>query len=373
MLSYSHILIACSIAGSVFYFLILLYFREGLNRIEAGNEERKPDVSVIVPARNEAAGIGDTLRALGGQTYPQDKLQIVLVNDRSTDETPAIMEDFASRNRNVRIVHVQAKEASDAPKKRAILKGIEHATGEIIVTTDADAVMHPQWIETLMRHYGDEVGLVFGYAPYRTDGPYTTLFHRLLALEYFASGAVAASAAGRSLALTGFGANFSYRKICFEEVGGFGEGLNHHSGDDDLLLNRIRTASSYRIRFAPEPESAVWNRPPENLKALIRQRIRFASKHLAYPGEVIAGLSLVYAVYVLVFLLILGAVFSSAFRIPLLIVLGIKTAGEWLFLRKGQDVLEKRNLLKHYPLAVLPHILYVVFFPILGQIMPRKW
>lgn len=361
------------LAGFTVYFLALLYFMKGLKRIQAGGQTGQPTVSVIVPAHNEAGRITETLHALAAQTYPREKVEIVLINDRSADATPKIMEDFADTQRNVQVIHIRGQDRSIAPKKQAILRGIGQSGGELIITTDADAAMHPKWIETLVRHYADDVGLVFGYAPYRTDGRYNTLFHHVLALEYLASGSIAAATAGRNAAITGFGANFSYRRQCFEEVNGFGSGLSQHSGDDDLLLNRVRMSSAYGIRFAAEPEAAVWNIPPETPAALIRQRIRFASKHLAYPGKVIAGLGMIYLLYVLLFFCLVGACFLPVLRVPLLLALGVKTAGELLFLRQGQKLLERRNLLKYYPLAVLPHILYVVVFPVLGQIMPRKW
>ncbi|NQT25269.1 glycosyltransferase [candidate division KSB1 bacterium] len=373
MVTFIDILGILTIIGFLIYFLILLYFRGGLSRNLMGIQLHTPNVSVMVPAHNEEAYIQDTLSSLAAQTYSREKLEIVLVNDRSSDETSRIMEDFASKHGNVKVIHIDESEKSDAPKKNAIMRGIEISSGEIIITTDADSTMHPKWIETLVSHYSEGVGLVFGYAPYRTDGQYNTFFHRLLALEYFASGSIAAATAGRNMAITGFGANFSYRKKLFEKIGGFGSGINHHSGDDDLLLNRVRTSSKYKIRFATEPKAAVWNIPPRNLKALIRQRIRFSSKHLAYPKKVIAGLSFIYTVYVLMLVSLIVACFSPELRLPLLIALGLKTAGELLFLLRGQKLLEDRNLLKYYPLTILPHIFYVVLFPILGQILPRKW
>jgi len=362
-----------TITGFAVYWLLLLYFKGGLRSLQTGTCTQQPVVSVIVPARNEQNRIRETLNALAAQSYPADRLEILLVNDRSSDETPRIMEAFASEHGNMHVIHVDASERSSAPKKHAISKGIEASTGAIVVTTDADSTMHPDWIKTLISHYSEEVGLVFGYAPYRTDGSYNTVFQKLLALEYLGSGTIAAATAGRGLAITGFGANFSYRKRLFEEIGGFGDGLNHHSGDDDLLLNRVRTMSKYQIRFASEKKAAVCNTPPKDMTTFIRQRIRFASKHLAYPKKVIAGLSLIYAIYVLLFITLIGVWFAPALWPPLMIALGLKIVGELLFLSSGQKLLEDRNLMKYYPLAVLPHILYVVLFPVLGQIMPRKW
>ena len=117
----------------------------------------------------------------------------------------------------------------------------------------------------------------------------------------------------------------------------------------------------------------MFTNPPRNLKAFIRQRVRFASKHLAYPKKMIAVLGFVYGFYVLLLGMFIAAFWMPRLFIGLGLLLVLKSVFEILFLLPAQRLLENRNLLKYYPLAVIPHIAYVVIFPILGQILPRRW
>ena len=355
------------------YCALLLYFRPGFDRLKQGNSTSQPTVTVIVPAHNEADNLPSLLEKLSVQTYPAQLVEIILADDRSTDNTYEIMHQFISRHHNARMIRIQEKDISASPKKQAILRAITVSTSEIILLTDADTLPDKDWISEMIRLYDKDTGLVFGYAPFRTDGPYDTLFHRMLALENFGMGAIAAAAAGRKHPVTSFGANFSYRRKLFEDLDGFGDSIKILSGDDDLFLHRAKKHPVYKIRFSAAPGSIVFTYPPLNFRHFIRQRIRFASKHLAYPKPVVAVLSIVYLFYLCLLLNLIGCFFNPSFIIGIIFFLAIKTFCELTFLLKAQKRLERRNLLIYYPLAVIPHLFYVVLFPVLGQFFRKRW
>ncbi len=357
----------------IIYCALLLYFSQGFDRFKQGNSIDQPAVTVIVPAHNEADNLPSLLGRLSIQIYPEKLTEIVLVDDRSTDDTFEIMHTFAVEHPNVRIIHIREEEISPSPKKQAIIRAIADSTGEIILLTDADTLPPPDWITEMVKMYDKETGLVFGYAPFRTDGRYNTLFHRMLALENFSMGAIGAAAASMNCPVTSFGANFSYRRKLFEDLDGFGDSIRHLSGDDDLFLHRAQKHPFYRTRFSAAPGSIVFTNPPLNLRHFSRQRIRFASKHLAYPKPVVTVLAIIYLFYLCLVMNLIGCLFDSVFLIETLFFLAIKTVFELIFLYKAQKRLEKRNLLVYYPLVVIPHLLYVVFFPVLGQLFRKKW
>ena len=110
-----------------------------------------------------------------------------------------------------------------------------------------------------------------------------------------------------------------------------------------------------------------------NFKHFIRQRIRFSSKHLAYPKPVVAVLSIIYLFYVCLLMNLIECLFHIPFLIGTIILLIIKAIFELSFLYQAQKKLERRNLLVYYPLIVIPHIFYVSLFPILGQLFRKKW
>ena len=357
----------------IIYCALLLYFRLGFNRLKHGNSVNQPAVTVIVPAHNEIDNLPSLLEKLSVQTYPMELIEIILVDDRSTDNTYEIMNQFISNNPNARIIRIREEEISLSPKKQAILRAITDSTGEIVLLTDADTLPDQNWIAEMIKMYDKDTGLVFGYAPFRTDGPYDTLFHRMLALENFSMGAIGAATAGMSHAVTSFGANFSYRRKLFEDLDGFGDSIKILSGDDDLFLHRAKKHAVYQIRFSAAPESIVFTNPPFNFKHFIRQRIRFASKHLAYPKPVIAVLSIIYLFFLCLLMNLIGCFFNPSFLVGTISFLTIKTVFELAFLLKAQKLLEKRNLLMYYPLVVIPHLFYVVIFPILGQFFKKRW
>ncbi len=92
-------------------------------------------ISIIIPARNEEENIGTLLAALQQQTYPANLLEIIVVDDHSTDGTVKVVQQFSS----VRLLQLK-EDNINSYKKKAIETGIAAATGELIVTTDADCI-----------------------------------------------------------------------------------------------------------------------------------------------------------------------------------------------------------------------------------------
>ena len=134
------------IGGLIAYLLFLGIIFRGLRKVgtwKCQRPESYPSLSVIIPARNEEATIGITLDYLLSQDYPKDRLQIIVVDDRSTDSTAAIVAECARNHSRIELVSLRECPPSMSPKKHALTQGIKHATGDIIVTTDADCSFHP--------------------------------------------------------------------------------------------------------------------------------------------------------------------------------------------------------------------------------------
>ncbi len=358
----------------LYYSALLIHFTRGfirLRRPDAPNA--RPAVSVVVPARNESRCLPRLLRCLEQQDYPARLTQIILVDDRSSDGTHTLMARFAAGRRNVRVLRIRREDASVSPKKAALTRGIASASGRIILTTDADTLPGPSWISEIVRWYDSGTAAVIGYAPYRIDPPFDGFLHRLLALEYLSMGAVAAATTGMGSPSTCNGANFSFRRDVFTKLNGYGKTGRWLSGDDDLFMQRIVRETPLSIRFAADPAAAVPTDPPAGFRDFVRQRIRFSSKHLAYPAGMIAVLSGVYLFYVFLLAATLASAFHSGWVFWILPVWFVKVVLEIRFLRAGARKLDDRGLLRFYPLMLPMHLLYVVLFPLLGQIVRPKW
>ncbi len=355
------------------YSAVLIYFRKGLSELKKPDSAKNLSVSVIVPAHNEEKTLPRLLSSLKSQNYPDELTEIILVDDRSDDRTLNLMEQFTQQQPHIKILKIDHTLPDISPKKRAIREAVRTAQNDIIITTDADAVPGKNWINSIVASYADNTGMVLGYAPYRTDPPFDSLFHKILALEYFTMGSVTAATAGLGFPLTCNGANLSYRKKIFNDIGGFGNSIRWLSGDDDLLMHRIKQRSSAEINFAAAESAAVYNDPPLNFSSFFRQRIRFSSKHIAYPLKVKLLLSVIYLFYFLLAGLLVTVFFIPPLLPLLLTTFCIKILAELQFLFPARKLLEKRNLLLYYPLVFIPHIFYIVIFPVLGLIMPKRW
>mgnify|MGYP000849672321 FL=1 len=107
-------------------------------------ESASTRLTVIIPARNEEKNIGILLQALKQQSYPASLIEIIVIDDHSTDRTATIVQSFPG----VKLIRLQ-EEGINSYKKKAIEKGIAAATGELIVTTDADCIPSKDWLKMI--------------------------------------------------------------------------------------------------------------------------------------------------------------------------------------------------------------------------------
>lgn len=121
-----------------------------------------PEITVMVAARNEETGIGSCLEALCHQNYPKEKLHIVVGNDQSTDNTAAIVLDFAAKHQNLKLIHIEEDHSGLKAKARVMAQLDQHAKGDYYLVTDADVVVGPDWAAALVRHMTVDTGVASG-------------------------------------------------------------------------------------------------------------------------------------------------------------------------------------------------------------------
>lgn len=130
--------------------LLFLRARWSVLRLEGLPEaaQRLPRLSVVMPARNEAAHLTEALESKLRSSYPD--VELVLVNDRSSDETGALADAFARRDPRLRVVHLETLPPDWLGKVHAMAKGLEAATGEYVLFSDADVVIAPGTLERVV-------------------------------------------------------------------------------------------------------------------------------------------------------------------------------------------------------------------------------
>ena len=104
--------------------------------------ESLPLISVIIPARNEQRNIRRCIQGLLSQTYPN--IEIIVVDDRSTDGTPQILEELTRNNLGVKVIHGTELPPGWAGKPHALVQGAEAAHGEWLCFMDADTFGEPE-------------------------------------------------------------------------------------------------------------------------------------------------------------------------------------------------------------------------------------
>ncbi|MYC13275.1 MAG: glycosyltransferase [Gemmatimonadetes bacterium] len=349
------------------YITLIVVFLFGLLRRSRQVNGRCLSVSVIVPARNEATNIDACLRALAAQTYPDDHLEIIVVDDRSSDDTAARIDKWTRRLPNLSRVSVTHQNYI-CPKKNALWQGIKHARGDIIFTTDADCRPGPNWITSNLAHFAPDVGMVIGHAPLLQN---EKVLSGLLSLQALIVSTLAAGSAGIGFPLTCSGRNMAYRRKAFDEVKGFNDIGHIIGGDDVLLMRQFAQKSAWKIRFNADADAFVPSAShPDNL---INRQVRYQSKTIHYG---IPTLILAFAVYIFhVVLATLPIFFWTDAELFYLVgsCLGIKIIADAVFLLFGSIQFKSLKLLLWFPVLEILIIPYIVIICALGTLSPFKW
>ncbi|MFN3336151.1 MAG: glycosyltransferase family 2 protein, partial [Thermomicrobium sp.] len=110
---------------------------------------RQPDVSIVIPARNEAATIERALDSVLAQAWPLERLEVIVVDNGSSDRTAAVVRQFAQRHRElpVRLVYEPRLGVS-----RARNRGARYARGRVLLFLDADSRLAPTMIASVLAH-----------------------------------------------------------------------------------------------------------------------------------------------------------------------------------------------------------------------------
>jgi cellulose synthase/poly-beta-1,6-N-acetylglucosamine synthase-like glycosyltransferase len=330
-----------------------------------------PTVSLIVCAKNEERRLPRLLRALERQQYPRDKLEICLVDDRSSDRTGEIIDDFAASHFNVIALRINDTTPNFAPKKRAIDAAIRRTTGEIILLTDADSTPGPRWVQEMAAAFLPNVVMVCGYSPY---APRQAFWQKILALEYFSHAAIAAGGCGVGRPLTCTGSNLAYRREAYFRLGGFDGIAPWISGDDDLLLHKMHVASIGEIVYVAHPSAHAPVRPPSSWREFKSQRTRYASKSLHYQPPLTLALGAVFFLNLLISAGWLSVVFGVwKFFVPTVVISLLKAGNDFFYLRQAAKLFGEKKFLGVFPLAALLHPFYVVYFAVRGQFAKFSW
>jgi cellulose synthase/poly-beta-1,6-N-acetylglucosamine synthase-like glycosyltransferase len=351
------------------------------------NEESLPLplVTVLVAARNEEHNLPHLLEALLCQDWPADRLQIVVVNDRSEDHTAQVLAEASARHPGrIETVHVTALPPGIGPKKHALLRGLEVARGTWICVTDADCTFGSGWLRALARHFVPGTGMVVGPSVFQEPENDSARVggHGLLsgaaALEFASYSVASAAFIAARFPVIASANNLAYRRSAFEAIGGFARHTSVVNGDDDLLLQDLHHARNWELAFAAEPDAVVRTLPPEGPRAFWEQRKRWAGTCLHYrlaPKIILVAVFTFYAG--ILALLLVGATGLSTHARFIggigLIGFALKTATDFILLYAGLRLFGLTALLRHFPIAALFQLPLLFAAVVIGSMGRFTW
>lgn len=269
-----NILEICLLTALAICFLIHLYYvlgvhlklvRYHIDELPAANHE---PISVIICARNEAENLEKYLPSIFAQNYPT--FEVVVVNDRSWDNTADLLESLEKKYPNLKVVKVADGDKFIAGKKFAVTMGIKAASYDWLVFTDADCQpAAANWLKGMQKPTNEVTEIVLGYSPYFKR---KSLLNVLIRFETFFTAVNYLSFALKGMPYMGVGRNMAYQKSLFFRSKGFAAHMHIPSGDDDLFVNANATPQNTTIQI--HQQTHVWSQPKTSFLAYLRQKKR---------------------------------------------------------------------------------------------------
>ena len=336
--------------------------------------KEKPFISVVVPVRNEVGNIERLLDDLEKQSYSQDKYEVLIIDDQSTDETRQLVLGRKEQSK----IHVNLFSLNNpcpqslSSKKAAITLAVEMARGDLIILTDGDSRVGKNWLHTYAQYFDvGDLKLMAGLVFIQPDGSF---FSKIQTTEF-------ASLIGSGAALFFHGcpalcngANLAFTREVFLEVDGYKGNESIISGDDEYLLSKIRKNYPGKIRFLKSMEAIVCTPPSKNLIDFFQQRKRWAGKWRKQGNNTI--ISLAAFIFFIHLGVLTGCILTLLGKIPVLIfvvLIFVKILLEYLLIHDIFTFANKKMNIWAFLVSTILYAPYAVFFGMAANIGGYTW
>ena len=358
----------------LFYLGLEVRFFRALGGVREGQSDvdPKPDVSILIAARNESAGIRATLDSVLAQDYA-GKWEVWVADDRSDDDTPKILEEYAAKNPRLHVLTIREIPEGVSPKKHALSQLIDACDGEILCLTDADCIVKPTWVSGIVREFEPGIELVAGHSYIPTEPGKSKVIVCMQAVETLIYRVAGTAGLAMHLPLTSTGNNLAYRKSFFKSVHGFDNVLKIQSGDDDLLMQKLAADRPWAMRYCIAESTFVTTSGKETLHELWEQRKRWASKTIYYTPKIVFVLSMVFLFLVMQCVTAVLAPFSFEILVAALVAFMAKCIGDLVLILRGLRVFRQEHLLKWCIPVEFIHAPFTVLAVLFGLFGRFKW
>lgn len=358
-------------AGFVLWLLVVLKLQK---RIVA-KSSFEPSVSFIIAFRNEENNLTRLLDSLLYQNYPQQKLEILLVDDSSDDKGKEIVEAFQKKypEFRLRLLELNIEKPGAFGKKAALNLAIRSAKNDFVLLTDADCFFDKKNIQSRIGLFENK-NIKMVLAPVFLENT-NTIFSAAQALENLSLMATTAASTAAFLPIMSNGANLAFERMAYFSLPNNAMQPEFASGDDLFLLNSFtKQFGAKSIAFSFDKSAAVFTQAQGDLKHFLYQRIRWVSKSKHYTNFWLIFISLLILSFN--FSIVLAA-FGSVFNVNYLIVFGylfvLKLVIDFPFLNAFATLYHQRQSLKVFPLLQLIYPFFIVMVGFLGHFLPYKW
>lgn len=355
------------------YLGVLTYLIKGwanLKRPLINNNAPTTKVTVLIAARNEEERIHYTIEDILAQDYPKHLIEVIIVDDHSTDKTADIILGYASDG--IKLLRLNEDKPLNSYKKKAIAAAINLSSGDLMVATDADCRMGKSWLSSIVSYYetGDMV-MISSPVTYFEE---RSLFERMQTLEFSYLIGIGAAFIGNKRASTCNGANLAYRKDVFYAVGGF-KGIDDlASGDDELLLQKVAEQYPGKIGFLKSHEAIVYTHAKHTLQEFLQQRRRWASKSTKYKDKKVVAMAVGIWLFNLSLLINAGLGFYDIYFFKLFLVqFLLKYIFEFIFLFPIASFFDRKRLMALLILIGPVHIIYFIYVGLMGNTRKYNW
>ncbi len=273
-----YVLVVCFLAAYlvrhyIFTIAVLKHAKNPQPNTPYATVHYEPSVSILIPARNEGEVIGKLLQCMTKLTYPKDKLEIIVIDDASSDQTGHIADECSKQNSFVSVIH-RHPNVGGTNKAAAMNAGFKYIKGEIVLCFDADYLPCCNIVEKLVKEFVDpKVGAVQG-RPVVQNEP-QNIITRMVALERIGGYRVDQDARRILGLIPQFGGTVGgFRRSIMVDLGGFDEKML--TEDTDLTFSIC--LKGYKISYVGDAE--CYEEAVTTLKTYWHQRHRWAQGHM---------------------------------------------------------------------------------------------
>jgi len=238
--------------------------------------EETPFVTLMVPAHNEGKVITQTVEALLALDYPQDRYEIIVINDNSSDNSSELLAKLQAKYEGRNLIVINTDNVTGGKgKSNALNIGFEQSRGEYIAIYDADNTPEKTALRYLVAEITHDPSLGAVIGKFRTRNRNASLLTRFINIETLSFQWMAQAGRWKLFKLCTIpGTNFIMRREIIEQIGGWDVKA---IAEDTEISFRIYMMG-YRIKF--QPKSVTWEQEPQTLKVWFKQRTRWAKGNI---------------------------------------------------------------------------------------------